>query len=69
MKSVRLVFDQLEVLSTNQSQHSPDTRSAKQIKLEPVTTSAVVQAIGDTKPSARMLADRYLDWQKQYASV
>ena len=67
MKSVRLVFDQLESLTINQGPQ--DTTSNQRIKIQPVRTDAVKESIRDTKPSARTLANRYLDWQKEYASV
>ena len=70
MKSVRLVFDQLESLSSLQSPSSSEPNaSSQQIKIQPVRTTAVKEAISSTKPSAKTLANRYLDWQKEYASV
>ena len=65
MKSVRMVFDQLESLSSSSSSEG----SAEQVKIEPVRTEAVREAIASTKPSARTLANRYLEWQREYASV
>lgn len=65
MKSVRMVFNQLESLSSSSSSEG----SAEQVKIEPVRTEAVGEAITSTKPSARTLANRYLEWQREYASV
>ena len=64
MKSVRLVFDQLESLSRLSSEGS-----VEQVKIQPVRTEAVREAVASTKPSARTLANRYLEWQREYASV
>ena len=69
MKGVRLVFDQLESLDLSSKQGHQDTTSSQRIKIQPVRTDAVKEAISNTKPSARTLAIRYLDWQKEYASV
>ena len=66
MKSVRQVFDRLEALSTK----SPDSESfTKDIKIQPVRTEEVKDAIASTKPSATVLANRYLEWQRNYESV
>lgn len=64
MQSVRLVFDRLESLSTD-----PADYLAQQIKIRPVRTEEVKKAISCTKPSAKVLADRYLEWQRDYESV
>ena len=67
MRSVRLVFDQLESLPTHPSPSLDD--SSRTVKIQPIRTQAVSEAISCTKPSARTLANRYLEWQKEYASV
>ena len=65
MKSVRQVFDRLESLSTQTS----EADKAKDIKIEPIRTEEIKEAISSTKPSAIVLAKRYLEWQKNYESV
>jgi hypothetical protein len=66
MKSVRQVFDRLESLSIK----SPDSEGfTKDIKIQPVRTEKVKEAIASTKPSATVLAKRYLEWQRDYESV
>ena len=62
MHTVRGVFDKLERLEeSNQVLDS--------IAIEPVRTHHIEEAIATTKPSARQLASRYLEWQKEYESV
>lgn len=39
------------------------------IKLDPVTTVDVKSAIAHTKPSARLLTEKYKKWQQEYESV
>lgn len=39
------------------------------IKLDPVTTADVRAAIAHTKPSARLLTEKYKRWQQEYESV
>ncbi|KAK2161938.1 hypothetical protein LSH36_107g02026 [Paralvinella palmiformis] len=40
-----------------------------EIKLETVMTSDVAAALLHTKPSARGLASKYIQWQKEFESV
>lgn len=40
-----------------------------EIQLETITTDDVVAALAKTKPSARAMAKKYLDWQHEYESV
>lgn len=66
MKSVRQVFDRLESLSTK----LPDSDSStNDINIQPVRTEEVKETIASTKPSATVLANRYLEWQRDYESV
>lgn len=65
MKSVRQVFDKLESISTN----SEDVTNCKDVTIQPVRTEEVKEAIASTKPSATVLANRYLEWQREYGSV
>ena len=64
MKSVREVFNRLESLPEN-----PSKDCAQDIKIRPVRTEEVKAAIASTKPSANALANRYLEWQRDYESV
>lgn len=61
MHSVRKVFDKLE--------HLQETSNLEYIALDPVRTVDVEAAIANTKPSAKLLAGRYIQWQKEYESV
>ena len=65
MKRVRQVFDRLESISTYPS----EANRAKDLKIEPVRTKEIKDSIAGTKPSAIVLAKRYLEWQKNYESV
>lgn len=62
MHTVRQVFDKLETLEDS-------VGSVDSISFEPVRTHHVEAAIARTKPSARQLANKYLEWQKEYESV
>ena len=68
MKSVRQVFDTLETL-TEKSPDSEGFTNCKDIEIQPVRTEEVRGAIASTKPSATVLAKRYLEWQRDYESV
>ena len=61
MRTVRQVFDKLEGLQ--------ETSHLDCLRLDPVTTADVQAAIASTKPSAKLLASRYTQWQKEYESV
>ncbi len=65
MRTVRKVFDKLETLTAEQDSLS----GLEDIAISPVRTSDVEAAIASTKPSARHLATRYSEWQKEYESV
>ena len=61
MKSVRQVFDRLESFSTKSPSDS-EASFTKNIEIQPrVRTKEVKDAIASTKPSATVLANRYLD--------
>ena len=64
MRPVRQVFDKLEALTNNRS-----GLGLQDIAVRPVKTGDVEAAIAHTKPSARQLSNRYIEWQKQYESV
>ncbi|XP_072166686.1 katanin p60 ATPase-containing subunit A-like 2 [Diadema setosum] len=61
MRPVRKIFDILE--STSSEDTMPE------LKLDPITTDDVDSALAHTKPSAKLLKDKYLQWQKEYESV
>lgn len=46
-----------------------DEAALQSITIEPITTENVLKAIEHTKPSAKNLSVKYLDWQKQYESA
>jgi len=60
MRPVRKVFEILE-------QHTDEAEL--HFKLDPVTTLDVESAIAHTKPSARLLGEKYKKWQQEYESV
>ncbi|KAF6032592.1 KATNAL2 [Bugula neritina] len=60
MTPVRKVFQVLEQLAEAEEPH---------IALDPVTTQDVQSAIAHTKPSARLLTEKYKKWQQEYESV
>jgi katanin p60 ATPase-containing subunit A1 len=62
MQPVRKVFDQLETMTSRGS-------GLGGVALDPITTQDVEAAISRTKPSAKLLAKRYSDWQNQYGSI
>lgn len=61
MHSVRKVFNELE--------NTTDSENLENITFEPIRTRDVEVAIANTKPSAKLLASKYLQWQKEYESV
>ena len=63
MRPIRKVFDTLETLTNSSS------GSLEGIVIEPVRTGDVEAAIASTKPSAKLLARKYIEWQKEYESV
>ncbi len=62
MHTVRQVFDKLESIEESRG-------IVENINIEPVRTCHVEEAITRTKPSARLLVSKYLEWQKEYESV
>ncbi|XP_030832651.1 katanin p60 ATPase-containing subunit A-like 2 isoform X4 [Strongylocentrotus purpuratus] len=60
MRPVRKIFDILESTSED---------SMPDLTLDPITTADVEAALAHTKPSAKLLKDKYLKWQKEYESV
>lgn len=64
MQPVRRVFDKLESMSAEEG-----GRGLEDIVIEPIRTEHVKAAISRTKPSAKLLAKKYSDWQSQYESV
>ena len=61
MRSVRKVFHRLESLS--------EGSGLEGVVIEPVTMTDIEATVANTKPSARLLASRYTQWQKEYESV
>ena len=66
MRSVRKVFDRLESLSL--SEGSPPG-GLEGVGIDPVTMKDIEATVANTKPSARLLATRYTQWQREYESV
>ena len=62
MHSVRTVFHRLESLSESDS-------GLVGVSIDPVTMDDIEDTVANTKPSARLLASRYTQWQKEYESV
>ncbi|XP_071794189.1 katanin p60 ATPase-containing subunit A-like 2 isoform X2 [Asterias amurensis] len=61
MRPVRKIFDILE--SSTVEEKIPD------FGIDAITTDDVIAALAHTKPSAKLLKDKYLRWQKEYESV
>lgn len=61
MRSVRKVFHILENLS--------DEYGVEGVVMDPVTMNDIEETVANTKPSARLLASRYTQWQKEYESI
>lgn len=59
MQPVRKVFDKLESMSSQ----------LDQVYIDPIRTEDVKAAISRTKPSAKLLAQKYSEWQRHYESV
>ncbi len=62
MQPVRQVFDKLEEVEK-------DKDCLEAIHMNPITTNDVKNAVIKTKPSAKLLAERYLKWQSEYGSA
>ncbi len=62
MQPVRKVFDMLESMSSQGG-------GLEHIQIDPIRTQDVQAAISRTKPSAKLLAEKYSQWQQQYESV
>ncbi|XP_077319153.1 katanin p60 ATPase-containing subunit A-like 2 [Lithobates pipiens] len=62
MRPVRKIFDALE-------KHQPGNKDMPVIRLDTVTTSDFLEVLAHTKPSAKSLAQKYSDWQKEFESV
>ena len=61
MRSVRKVFETLEGLS--------ERGRLEGVVVDPVTMADVEASVANTKPSARLLVSRYVQWQEEYESV
>ncbi|XP_039217060.1 katanin p60 ATPase-containing subunit A-like 2 isoform X6 [Crotalus tigris] len=62
MRPVRKIFSALE-------SHQPDSGNLPVIHLDTVTTEDFLDVISHTKPSAKNLSQRYIDWQREFESV
>ncbi|XP_058027048.1 katanin p60 ATPase-containing subunit A-like 2 isoform X2 [Ahaetulla prasina] len=62
MRPVRKIFSALE-------NHQPDSGNLPVIHLDTVTTEDFLDVISHTKPSAKNLSQRYVDWQREFESV
>ncbi|XP_033108615.1 katanin p60 ATPase-containing subunit A-like 2 isoform X4 [Anneissia japonica] len=62
MRPVRKVFDILESAQI-------EDESIPEFSIDPITTEDVEAVLKHTKPSARMLQKKYMEWQKEYESV
>ena len=40
-----------------------------EFSIDPISTDDVIAALAHTKPSAKLLKDKYIKWQKEYESV
>lgn len=70
MQPVRKVFDKLETMSARGEGEGQDAgQGLEDVVIEPIRTEDVRAAIARTKPSAKLLAKRYSEWQSQYESV
>jgi katanin p60 ATPase-containing subunit A1 len=65
MIPLRKVFNVLEDNNNNDHNRLP----LESIKIDPITTDDIVKAISHTKPSAKGLTTKYLQWQQQYEST
>ncbi|XP_025027381.1 katanin p60 ATPase-containing subunit A-like 2 isoform X3 [Python bivittatus] len=62
MRPVRKIFSALE-------NHQPDSGNLPVIQLDTVTTEDFLDVISHTKPSAKNLSQKYVDWQREFESV
>nr|XP_020662192.1 katanin p60 ATPase-containing subunit A-like 2 isoform X3 [Pogona vitticeps] len=62
MRPVRKIFSALE-------NHQPDSGNLPVIQLDTVTTEDFLDVIKHTKPSAKNLSQKYIDWQREFESV
>ncbi|KAG8131279.1 hypothetical protein E2320_017881 [Naja naja] len=62
MRPVRKIFCALE-------NHQADSGNLPVIHLDTVTTEDFLDVISHTKPSAKNLSQRYVDWQREFESV
>ncbi|NP_001340833.1 katanin p60 ATPase-containing subunit A-like 2 isoform 7 [Homo sapiens] len=62
MRPVRKIFDALE-------NHQSESSDLPRIQLDIVTTADFLDVLTHTKPSAKNLAQRYSDWQREFESV
>ncbi|XP_070599701.1 katanin p60 ATPase-containing subunit A-like 2 isoform X2 [Erythrolamprus reginae] len=62
MRPVRKIFSALE-------NHQPDSGILPVIHLDTVTTEDFLDVISHTKPSAKNLSQRYIEWQREFESV
>ncbi|XP_013918366.1 PREDICTED: katanin p60 ATPase-containing subunit A-like 2 [Thamnophis sirtalis] len=62
MRPVRKIFSALE-------NHQPDSGNLPVIHLDTVTTEDFLDVISHTKPSAKNLSQKYVDWQREFESV
>lgn len=62
MQPVRKVFDKLEAMTSQGG-------GLEGVAIDPIRTEDVEAAISRTKPSAKLLAKKYSNWQNQYESI
>ena len=61
MRSVRKVFHRLEALQCGSGLDG--------VTIDPIGMADIEATVANTKPSARLLAKQYVDWQNEYESV
>lgn len=63
MRPIRKVFDKLESIE------GANSTELEGVTVEPITTEDVKAALSRTKPSAKLLAEKYVKWEREYESV
>ena len=70
MRPVRRLMAQLESLEVASStERLSDEQVQSLVDSDPINTSDVEAALANTRPSAKLFADRYSSWEREFGAV
>ena len=70
MRPVRRLMSQLETLEgASGGERLSDEQVQALVESDPINAGDVEAAFGNTRPSAKLFADKYASWEAEYGAV